>query len=448
MDRAVPYDLQAERATLGSILQDGAALEQVDGWLSEEYFYYERHAWIYDAIVACASRREPPDPTTVAAELRRRADGPDTRLEAIGGLGYLLGLVNATDDPYRVEHYARIVERTAVLRRLIETGGKISALGYDEAGDLDETLDRAEAELFAVSQRRESQGALGVDLADAAGSWWQRIERLQKGEEDAGVATGWREIDDRVLLRRGQFHLIAARPGIGKTTLALALTRNVARRGEGVDYYSLEMSRDIMQDWLYGMEAGVDADRIQRGRLNSDELRSLAEATGRAAQWPIHLVDRFQLSHLGLRGYARRRQAKAKPSLLIIDHIGLLSTQKKAENRNIELGEITRGLVNLALELDVAIVALSQLNRDIEKRATKIPTLADLRDSGNLEQDAATVLFLHRPAAYGGDEPTGLVQVHCGKNRNRGGVGWTIPLEFDPLTMYQRSNYQGAEGYD
>lgn len=446
MDRAIPHDAQAERATLGAILQDGTAIEQVADWLAPEMFYFERHAWVYEAMLACYARREPPDLTTTAAELRRCADGERTRLEVIGGIGELMGLVNATSEPYRVESYARIVERTAVLRRLIETGGQIAAMGYDEQGDLDETLDRAEQALFAVSRRREGAAALGVDLADAAGAWWARVERLQSGEEVAGIASGWRDLDDRLLLRRGQFHIIAARPGVGKSALALALARNVARAGDGVDYYSLEMDRMLMQDRLYAMEAGIDADRIQRGRLSDRDLRLLSEAAGRATQWPIHVVDRFQLSHLGLRGYARRRAARASPAVLIIDHIGLLPSPK-AENRNVALGEITRGFVHLALELDVVVIALSQLNREVEKRASKVPTLADLRDSGNLEQDAASVTFLHRPALSDPKADAGLMELHNAKNRN-GRTGWKVELRFDPATMQLVSGYEEVPGYD
>lgn len=450
-DRTVPGDYQAERAALGCLLLDGEALERVADWLTPEQFCLEQHGLIYTAMLACYSRREPPDVTTVAAELRRheyRLIGGEmiSRLDAVRGLGYLMELVNEAADPYRVEHYAATISRTATLRRLIEAGGKISALGYDEASELDETLDAAEQELFAVSQRRESAAALGVDLSEAAGAWWARVERLQSGEDEAGIQTGWRDLDEKLLLRRGQFHIFAARPGVGKSALALALARNVAQRGEAVDIYSLEMERMLMQDRLYAMEAGVDVNHIQRGRLNDREMRALGDATGRASQWPIHIVDRFQLSHLGLRGYARRRHARAKPGLLIVDHIGLLPSPK-AENRNVALGEITRGFVHLALELDTVILALSQLNREVEKRASKVPGLSDLRDSGNLEQDAASVTFLHRPWLYDKTAARGLLELHNGKHRN-GESNWQVALTFDPATMQLQSNYVEVPGYD
>lgn len=437
----IPSDIAAERATLGCVLLDGQALDQVADWLTPEQFYLEKHALVYAAMLACYGRSEPPDVTTVAGELRRQG-----QLDLVGGLGALMGLLNEASEPYRIAHYGQAVERAATLRRLIEAGGQIAALGYDESRDLDEALDEAERSLFAVSQRRERAADLGVDLAAAAGAWWQRVERLQSGDEESGVPTGWSTLDDLLLLRRGQFHLFAARPGVGKSALALALARNVAERGEGVDIYSLEMERNLLQDRLYAMESGVSADRIQRGKLSDGDLRALAVAAGKASQWPIHLIDRFQLSHLGLRGYARRRQARAKPAMLIIDHIGLLPSPR-AENRNNALGEITRGFVSLALELDVVIIGLSQLNREVEKRSSKVPTLADLRDSGNLEQDAATVTFLHRPWLADKTSPQGLMELHNGKNRN-GASGWAIEMHFDPATMRLASTYQEVPGYD
>lgn len=455
MDRTVPADVQAERATLGSILLDGSTLEQISDWLPPEYFYLEKHALVYEAMRACYDRREPPDLTTVAAELRRHewrgvSGEGGTRLEAVGGLGLLMDLANATDEPYRVEHYARIVQRTAELRRLIEAGGKIAALGYDEARDIEETLDKAEQELFAVSQRRTAQGSLGVDLSDAVGEWWARVERLQSGEEEPGIPTGWRDLDNRLMLRRGQFHVVAARPGVGKSTTALAMMRSMARSGKRVDYYSLEMERMLIQDWLYGMEAGVNADHIQRGCLNERELRALAAGAGRASAWPIHVIDKFQLNHLGLRGYARRRHARAKPDVLFVDHLGLISSPPGAENRHLAIGEITRGFVNLALELNVAIIALCQLNREVEKRASKVPNLSDLRESGRIEEDAATVLFLHRPSSYDAQAAPGVTEIHCAKNRNRGGIGWHVPIAFDPVTLapIESIGYQEAPGYD
>lgn len=441
MERTVPNAIQAERAALGCILFDGSTLEQCAHELEPEQFYLEKHALIYQAAMACIGRREPADPTTVAAELSRHG-----QLELVGGLGYLLELVGGATDPYRLPYYAGHIERTATLRRLIEAGGKIAAMGYDEAEDIESTLDKAEAELFTVSQRREGASALGVDLSDAAGPWWARVERLQTGEDEAGVQTGWAELDEKLLLRRGQFHILAARPGVGKSALALALARNVAARGDAVDIYSLEMERMLMQDRLYAMEAGVDVNRIQRGRLTDQDMRALGDATGRASQWPIHIVDRFQLSHLGLRGYARRRHARARPPLIIVDHIGLLPSPK-AENRNQALGEITRGFVHLALELDAVVIALSQLNREVEKRASKVPGLSDLRDSGNLEQDAASVTFLHRPWLYDKREPRGLLELHNGKHRN-GDSGWKVDLTFDPATMRLQDTYQEVEGYD
>jgi replicative DNA helicase len=439
----VPFDLPAERAVLACLLQDGDQMAAVVDWLEPARFYLEKHGLIYAAARACYQRREAVTMPTVAAELRRH-----DQLDLVGGFSFLGEIAAESVAPNLIRDYARPVENAAVRRGLIEVGGQITATGFDESLDLEVALDQSEAALFAVSQRRQRESEMGADLADAVGPWWERVARLQDGAEVAGIATGWRDLDARLLLRKAQMHIFAARPGVGKSALALALTRSVARDGAAVDYYSLEMDRNLLQDRLYAMEAGISADLIQRGRLRDDQLNILGAAAGRCAEWRIHICDRFALSHLGLRAYARRRHTAARPDLIIVDHIGLL-TPPKAENRNVAVGEISRGFVHLALELDVPIVALSQLNREVEGRAVKVPQLSDLRDSGSLEQDAASVTFLHRPGLYDRQKSLGLMELHNAKNRN-GATAWQVNLDFDPQTMRLRSEetrYQEVEGY-
>jgi len=432
MDRCAPFDIQAERATLGACILDRDAVMAVADWLPSAYFYLEKHALIYDAVLACYARREPPDLATVAAELRRQE-----RLEIVGGVAFLGELLAEVPTAVHIEYYGRTVERTAVLRRLIEAGGKIAALGYDEGGDLETTLDRAEAQLFSVSQQRQGRAGDGVDLADAVGGWWDRLSRLHDGSLSPGLATGWPDLDRYLLLEDAMLHVWAARPGVGKSALALALARNLAQAGYQVDYYSLEMKRDNLITRLVAMESGIDGDALRRGAVDAAGLRLAAQSAGVVATWPIHICDRFDLSTIGLRAYARRRHATHPASLIILDHLGLL-VPPRAENRNVAVGEITRGLVHLAGELGVPILALSQLNREVEKRASKVPNLADLRDSGNIEQDAATVTFLHRPELYDQDSDTrGLMEMHVAKNRN-GSLG-VAALRFDSATMRTQS---------
>lgn len=442
MDRSVPFDIPAERATLGACLLDRDAVLGIADWLAPEQFYLEKHELIYRAILACYARREPPDIATVAAELRRQE-----WLDLVGGIGFLGEIAADVPTAVHVEYYAQIVERTATLRRLIEAGGKIAALGYGEADDIEATLDKAEAELFRVSQRRQARAGDGVDLADAVTGWWERLSGLHNGTISPGLATGWPDLDRLLLLEDAMLHIWAARPGVGKSALALALARNLGRDGQRVDYYSLEMKREALVSRLVAMESGVDGDRIRRGELTSTELRLVSEAAGRVAQWPIHICDRFDLSTIGLRAYARRRHAQHPAALIVIDHIGLL-VPPKAENRNIAVGEITRGLVHLSGELGTPILALSQLNREVEKRASKVPTLADLRDSGNIEQDAATVTFLHRPELYDPENgQAGVMELHVAKNRN-GQLGMAR-LHFHSATMQTESleRHRRAPGY-
>jgi replicative DNA helicase len=271
---------------------------------------------------------------------------------------------------------------------------------------------------------------------------------LQAGEASPGVATGWPDVDRHLILDPAMLHIWAARPGVGKSALALALARNLAQRGEPVEYYSLEMKRGALVSRLIAMESGIDGDKLRRGLVSQDELSLAAECAGRIAEWPIHIVDRFDLSTIGLRAYARRRHAHQPAALLVVDHLGLL-VPPRAENRNVAVGEITRGLVHLAGELGTPVLALSQLNRDIERRATKVPSLADLRDSGNIEQDAATVTFLHRPELY--DDATahrGVMELHTAKNRN-GSLG-VATLQFDAATMRicTAEAYRTPPGYE
>lgn len=225
MSDHVPFDLQAERATLGAILQDAGMVERVADWLAASHFYLEKHGLIYEAILACYARREPPDLTTVAAELRRHEWGEQTRLDVIGGLGYLMELTTATDEPYRVEHYARAVERTAVLRRLIETGGKIAAMGYQEGDDLAATLDRAERELQAVTRHVVGEGF--APIASAVASRAQQYGAVLDGEAPPGIDTGIRTLDALIGgFKPGQLVVVGARPSMGKTALLLSIARH------------------------------------------------------------------------------------------------------------------------------------------------------------------------------------------------------------------------------
>ncbi len=443
MDRSVPFDLQAERATLGSILLDRDAIVVVAAWLPAEYFYLEKHALIYEAMLACYNRREPPDLATVAAELRRQ-----DRLDLVGGLAFLGELAAEVPTAVHIEYYARNVERTAVLRRLIEAGGKISAMGYDESEDLEATLDKAEAELFNVSQRRSTQDF--VPIGQVVNQLFTQIESLQERRgEVAGVATGYTDLDELTGgLQPSDLIILAARPSVGKTSLALSLAYNVAFLSNStVGIFSLEMSRDQLVQRILAMHTGIDMQRLRTGNLRADELNLAFEGMGVLSELPIYIEDTPGLSITEVRAKARRLHAETGVDLLMIDYLQLMSG-RRSDNRVQEVSEISRGLKALARELNVPVIALSQLSRAVEGRQSHVPMLSDLRESGSIEQDADIVMFIYREELYDKEtDKKGIAEIHIAKHRN-GPLG-IIPLRFEArTTRFQNlERYRAPEGY-
>lgn len=357
LDRSVPFDLQAERATLGSLLLEREAIIAVAPWLRADQFYLEKHALVYQAMLACYNRREPPDLATVASELRRRE-----RLDAVGGIAFLGELATEVPTAVHVEYYARTVERTATLRRLIEAGGRIAALGYQEAESLDEVLGQADAELQRVAQNRQRTGS--VPIGTVVNELFTRITAMQERRgEIAGLPSGFWDLD-RITggLQRSDLILLAARPSAGKTSLALSIAYNVARSGNGVGIFSLEMSRDQLVQRILAMHTGIDMQRIRLGTLRDKELTLALDGMGVLSELPISIEDTAGLSIGDLRARARALCAEQKVSLLVIDYLQLMSAGR-SENRVQEVSTISRGLKILARELDIPILALSQLSR-------------------------------------------------------------------------------------
>ncbi|HMQ32386.1 MAG TPA: replicative DNA helicase, partial [Chloroflexaceae bacterium] len=388
-------------------------------------------------------RREPPDLATVAAELRRHE-----RLDLVGGFAFLGELAAETPTAVHVEYYARIVERTAVLRRLIEAGGKIAALGYDEAPDLESTLDQAEAEVFAVSQRRSTQAF--VPAGQVVNEIYTRIELMRaRGGRISGLATGYHDLDAITGgLQPSDLILLAARPSLGKTSLALSLGYNVAFAGATVGVFSLEMSRDQLMQRILAMHTGIDMQRLRLGDLRDDELARAFDGMGVLSELPIHIDDTPGLSVTEVRSRARRLVAEQGCDLLIVDYLQLMSGGGSKENRVQEVSEISRGLKALARELDAPVIALSQLSRAVEARQDHVPMLSDLRESGSLEQDADLVWFIYRDEVYDKEsEKRGLAEVHIAKHRN-GPLG-VVPLRFEArTTRFQNLEaYRAPEGY-
>ena len=438
----LPSTVDAERATLGSVLLNRDALAAIAAWLKPEYFYLERHSQIYEAMLACFNNRVPPDTRTVSEELRRRG-----HLDQVGGVIYLGELVEGVPTSYHVEFYARTVERTAILRRLINTGAQIAALGYNEQIEIDETIDKAEALLFDIAQKRTSQDF--VHISSVVDSYYEQLNYLQEHRgEVMGVQTGYRDFDQITGgLQRSDLIILAARPGTGKTSFAMSLAYNVAMYySNTVAVFSLEMGREQLVQRLIAMETQIDTHRLRLGQVPDNQLKIVFDAMGRLAQAPIYIEDTPGISIMELRSKARRLQSQHGVSLIIIDYLQLMSGRGK-ENRVQEVGEISRGLKALARELNVPVIALSQLSRAVEGRQSHVPMLSDLRESGSIEQDADIVMFIYRDELYNKDsDKKGIAEIHIAKHRN-GPVG-VVNMRFDPsTTRFADLTYRAPEGY-
>jgi replicative DNA helicase len=383
----LPQNTEAEQAVLGSILLNRDAIVAVASWLLPEFFYMQRHAQIYEAMLACYNARIPPDVRTVSEELRRR-----DRLEPVGGLIYLAQLVNQVPTSYHIEWYARIVERAALRRKLIDTGGKIAALGYQEEQDLEQTLDNAERALFEVSQRRAAQDF--VHIGQVIDSYYEQINYLQEHRgEVVGIPTSYRDLDQITGgLQRSDLIILAARPGVGKTSFVMSLAYNVALDHQGtVGVFSLEMSREQLVQRLLAMDTGIDTHRLRLGQLREDEMERVIGSMGKLAAAPIYIEDAPGLSIMEVRSRARRLQSQAGVDLIIVDYLQLMAG-RRSDNRVQEVSEISRGLKALARELNVPLIALSQLSRAVEGRTSHIPMLSDLRESGCLAGESLVYL--------------------------------------------------------
>ncbi|MBX0329910.1 replicative DNA helicase [Oscillochloris sp. ZM17-4] len=425
-ERHVPYDLSAERSVLGAILLERDAILAVSDQLRSEDFYLERHGQLYAAMLACLACRVPPDLATVASELRRQE-----RLELVGGLSFLGELATEVPTAVHVEYYAQAVIRAATLRRLIEAGGTITALGYDERGDLEATLDRAEQTLFAVSQRQR-----GADFVSLSTVVQQFFDMAQANVDERVVPTGLLDLDRRLNggLRPGQLALLAARPGLGKSGLAMSIAYHLGvheRRSVGV--VSLEMGRSELLQRLMAMHTGVDTRQVEARLRRGDPV--LVDALGVLAAAPIAIEDSAMLTVMDVRSKARRLATVRPLDLLIVDYLQLLIGDTPTNSRVDEVSRISRQLKLLARELGCPVLALSQLSRAVEQRASKVPQLSDLRDSGSLEQDADIVIFISREDIANEATPDGVADLHVAKQRN-GPLG-VVGVRFDaPTTRF------------
>lgn len=427
-----PHNLEAEEAVLGAILFSREAIADVLEILQPQDFYRPAHQRIFEAVVELYAQGEPADVVTVAESLRRKGV-----LDDVGGLPYVHTLVSAVPSPSNAAHYARIVKETAVLRRLGEAGARISQLAYSPPGDLEETLDRAEQLLYGVLEKRTMEDfhplrALLTENLEA-------IERLSaRKSRVTGISTGFPELDSLTSgLQPSNLIIVAARPGAGKTSFVLNLARHVGvEEGIPVAVFSLEMSRHEVVQRLICSEARVDSHRLRTGRLNEEDWPRISHAAGRLAEAPIFVDDTPNISVMEIRAKARRLKHKEGLGLVVVDYLQLMRSHGRVENRQQEVAEISRALKILARELDIPVVAASQLSRNVEYRAEKKPVLADLRDSGSIEQDADLVIFIYREAMYNPDIPDpGRTEIIVAKHRN--GPTGTVELAFlQPYTQF------------
>ncbi|MFT4039319.1 MAG: replicative DNA helicase [Thermomicrobiales bacterium] len=387
IERLPPHNMEAEQSVLGSLLIDRDAIIRVASFLRPEDFYLSANGLIYGAILDLYNRREPTDMITLSDELNRRG-----QYDQAGGLAYLSSLLSAVPTAVHVEYYARIVERTATLRRLIDAGTQVVDIGFREGIDTEDALDAAEKAIFDVSQRRQTKDF--VSMGEVLDKFFDQIDYLQQHRGDVvGVATGYTDMDAMTGgLQRSDLIILAARPSMGKTSLALGMAYGAAvvhKRTVGI--FSLEMSAEQLVQRILSMETGVDSHRLRLGQIDDGEWDRISRAFGRLSEAPIYVDDQSSSSIMDVRSKARRLQAEQGLDMIIIDYLQLMSG-RRTENRVQEISEISRGLKGLARELNVPVLALSQLSRAVESRADHRPMLSDLRESGCLTGDSPVYL--------------------------------------------------------
>ena len=408
--RLPPHSAEAEESALGALLLDKDAIIAVAEFLRPDDFYDDRHRSIYEACISLYEDRVPIDVLTVAEKLKKLK-----ALKRVGGSTYLAELANKVPTAAHVEHYGRIVRETATKRSLMGAASRLVDLSMDEGLAADELLDRAESEVFALTQKHIKRAFEPVKSALAES--FDRLDELHKqGEGLRGVPTGFKDLDDTLAgMQKSNLLILAARPGIGKTSLALNIAQNLAvKYKRPVGFFSLEMSKEELVDRLLVAQADIDAWKLKTGKLDEDDFTKLSNAMGELAEAPLYIDDTPALSIIEMRTKARRLQVEAGIDLLVVDYLQL-ARSRQLENRVQEVSEITQGLKNLARELKIPVLAISQLSRAVEQRGgQKRPQLADLRESGSIEQDADVVMFLWRED----EENTENIIMDVAKHRN------------------------------
>ncbi len=424
-EKLPPHDPDAEEAVVGSLLIDGEAINRVAALVKPEDFYRERNRWCYEACNSLYHRGEAIDQISVARELSLKE-----RLEEVGGPSYLSHLIAAVPTSVHAEHFAQIVNRTATMRRLIQAAGDIAAIGYADAPDTEQALQQAEDMLFRVRNTHVTRDFVTIrEVLDQYLEETSGLEPMDRGV--APIPTGFTDIDNALgRLQRGDLFILAARPALGKSTLAMNVARNAAGQGAVVGVFSLEMSREQLALRLLSAEAEVDSHLLRLGLLGEAAMNRVMTGVGALSDLAIYMDDSPAQTVLEMRSKLRRLHTDRGVDLVIVDYLQLIAgRENRGENRVQELSEITRQLKAIARDLNVPVIAISQLSRAIEQRPDHHPQLSDLRESGSIEQDADVVAFIHREDKYLTPEqweqrhptdpyPENLVQLVIAKNRH------------------------------
>jgi replicative DNA helicase len=430
-ERVPPHNLEAEQSVLGSMMLSAEAIASVVEVVKAEDFYRPAHERIYQAILSVYGRGEPVDAITVVEELKRHRG-----LDEIGGPLYVQDLVESVPTPASAGYYARIVADNALLRRLIDAAAQIMSRAYAVPEDPRKAADEAEALVYAVSRVDETEQVVSLrELVDESMGALEHIQ--QRDSAVAGVPTGFMDLDSLLSgLQRENLIIVAARPGVGKSSFVTNVARNIAvDAGVPVAMFSLEMSRFEIGMRLLCAEARVPWEKVRSGRVATEEWTRIVEAAEVLHEAPLYIVDSGNVTIVDIRAKARRMKSKQGLGLIIVDYLQLMSSHSRTENRQQEVAEISRSLKLLAKELEIPVIAVSQLNRNPETRADKRPQLSDLRESGSIEQDSDIVMFIHRDDS---DDPTvkGKADIIVAKHRN--GPTQTVPLTFLPhLTLFR-----------
>lgn len=441
-EKLPPQALDAERSLLGCLMLDKNTILKVVDFLAPADFYKKQHQEIYESMVDLFAKGEPLDFLSVSNRLKEKG-----LLDEVGGNSYLSELVNSVPTTAHAQNYAKIIQRKRVLRDLIEASQVINELGYNESADINVLLDKAEKKIFSIAQKGLTQRFLSVK--DSLSEAWERIDKLSQHTGGLrGLATGFSDLDNILAgLQKSDLIILASRPSLGKSSLACNIAANIAiSEKTPVGIFSLEMSKDQVVDRLIASQSGVDLWRLRTGRLSGDgednDFLRIQQAMGVLSEAPIYIDDAALSNVLQMKAMARRLQAEKGLGLIVIDYLQLIDPTNPAESTVRQVTEISRSLKALARELNVPVLALSQLSRAVEQRSPQIPRLADLRESGSLEQDSDVVLFIYREDRYQPETTRkNIADIIIAKHRN-GPVG-RVELYFDDRTVSFRNLEKG-----